>query len=66
MTQDQVIQAWKSPAYRASLNPSDLKALPSNPAGVVDLNERELTEVSGGTTFPCGVAVGIVISLIIP
>ncbi len=53
MTQDQVIRAWKDPAFRAGLSATELQALPANPAGMVELSESELTEVSGGTTFPC-------------
>ena len=53
MTQDEVIRAWKDPAYRAGLNKTDLQAVPANPAGMVELSENELTELSGGTSVPC-------------
>jgi mersacidin/lichenicidin family type 2 lantibiotic len=65
MTQDQVIRAWKNPSFRAGLSAAEQKALPANPAGVVDLNERELTEVSGGTTPLCvGIIIGLTITIV--
>ena len=53
MTQAQVVRAWKDPEYRSTLSEAQLRALPANPAGLVELDESELMEVSGGTTLPC-------------
>ncbi len=53
MTQDQVIRAWKDPAFRAGLSATEMEALPANPAGMIELSDGELTEVSGGTTLLC-------------
>jgi mersacidin/lichenicidin family type 2 lantibiotic len=65
MTHDQVIRAWKNPSFRAGLSAAEQKALPANPAGVVDLNERELTEVSGGTTVVCLPSIIVTIPIIV-
>lgn len=50
MTKDMIIRAWKDPAFRATLTPEQLAALPANPAGLsaAELNETELCEVVGG------------------
>lgn len=55
MTQDQVIRAWKDPVYRAGLSKTEVKDVPANPAGLVELGEDELTETSGGTSIPCSI-----------
>lgn len=52
---DQAIRSWKNPAFRASLSETEQKALPANPAGMVELGEGELTETKGGTSIPCSV-----------
>ena len=54
MNKADVIRAWKDPAYRATLSAEDLARLPSHPAGLIELKERELREATGGvieTTF---------------
>jgi mersacidin/lichenicidin family type 2 lantibiotic len=45
-----IVQAWKDPAYRASLLPEQLAALPENPSGrpLTELEESELDDVAGG------------------
>lgn len=65
MTQDQVIRAWKNPAYRARLSDTQRNALPANPAGLVELSENELLEVSGGTTAVCVVTVVVTLTLLL-
>ena len=62
MTQQQIIRAWKDPEYRASLSPAELRALPAHPAGLVEMNDGELMEVSGGTTLVC---VSVVVSILL-
>ncbi len=62
MTQDQVIRAWKDPAFRAGLSTTELQALPANPAGMVELSESELTEVSGGSTPICTVIITFLVT----
>lgn len=41
-------RAWKDQSYRDSLTPEQLKNLPPNPAGEVELSEAELEKVVGG------------------
>lgn len=66
MTKDMIIRAWKDPAFRATLSPEQLSALPANPAGLsaVELNESELNEVVGGvaseTAVNCGCSSGYI------
>ena len=42
-----LIRAWKDPAYRESLSEENLRAVPENPAGVVDLTDEQLKQASG-------------------
>jgi mersacidin/lichenicidin family type 2 lantibiotic len=63
MSQDQVVRAWRDPAYRSSLSETELRALPANPAGLVELSERELLEVNGGTTLPCVTVITLTLML---
>jgi mersacidin/lichenicidin family type 2 lantibiotic len=65
VTQDQVIRAWKDPAYRSRLSETELRALPANPAGLVELSESEMMEVSGGTTTVCIVTVVVTLTLLL-
>jgi mersacidin/lichenicidin family type 2 lantibiotic len=53
MNKADVIRAWKDPLYRATLSPEDLARLPSHPAGLIELREDDLKEVTGSlqTTF---------------
>jgi len=58
MSEQNIIRAWKDPAYRASLSPEQLAALPNSPAGMVELSSAELNHVAGGrgagvTSLPC-------------
>jgi mersacidin/lichenicidin family type 2 lantibiotic len=49
-----ITRAWKDPVYRASLSEQELRALPDNPAGAVELTDSDLSELNGGTTtLPC-------------
>jgi mersacidin/lichenicidin family type 2 lantibiotic len=47
MSTKKTIRAWKDPEYRASLNAEELAAMPSNPAGAIELTDAELGEVTG-------------------
>jgi len=42
------IQAWRDPAYRASLSEAELAQLPENPAGIIELTGTALDVVAGG------------------
>jgi mersacidin/lichenicidin family type 2 lantibiotic len=44
-----VIRAWKDEDYRNSLSPEQREQLPTNPAGLVELNDGDLNGVEGGT-----------------
>lgn len=48
-----VIRAWKDEEYRRSLSPSELAALPANPAGVVELDDEELRTATGAAAAGC-------------
>lgn len=50
MKKELIIRAWKDPTFRASLSPEQRAALPESPSGrsMTELDENELTEVSGG------------------
>ena len=45
----QMTQAWKDPAYRATLDQSELDALNANPAGTIDIEDKSLGGIAGGT-----------------
>jgi mersacidin/lichenicidin family type 2 lantibiotic len=50
MTKDMIVRAWEDPAYRATLTPEQLAALPANPSGASmdELDEAELAGIVGG------------------
>jgi len=48
MSNLKTIRAWKDPEYRASLTAEELALMPSNPAGLIDLTDSDLSEISGG------------------
>jgi mersacidin/lichenicidin family type 2 lantibiotic len=54
-----IIRAWKDAEYRQSLTSDELKQLPANPVGEVELSESDLAQVVGGSTG------GIVCSLLL-
>ncbi len=62
MRTDQIIRAWKDEHYRLNLSASDQAAIPENPAGTIELQDDDLGDVAGGSTWPClTVAVSAVI-----
>jgi mersacidin/lichenicidin family type 2 lantibiotic len=48
MTNENIVRAWKDPAYRNSLSEADRSALPANPAGAIEISDNDLGNVSGG------------------
>ncbi|MTJ06761.1 MULTISPECIES: mersacidin/lichenicidin family type 2 lantibiotic [unclassified Anabaena] len=48
-----IIRAWKDEEYRHSLSAEQQEQLPANPAGLVELNDEDMSSVSGGCTT-CG------------
>lgn len=51
MSQTEIIRAWKDLKYRNSLSPTELKLLPDNPAGRVEVKDEDLyTQGSDAST----------------
>jgi mersacidin/lichenicidin family type 2 lantibiotic len=48
MKTNDVIRAWKDPAYRATLTQAQRDALPAHPAGDVEVPDSELQTIAGG------------------
>jgi mersacidin/lichenicidin family type 2 lantibiotic len=48
MSKNNIIRAWKDPAYRNSLSAAERAALPANPAGAIEISDADLGKVSGG------------------
>lgn len=51
MSRLDIIRAWKDEEYFNKLSESERSLLPANPAGVVELTDRDLLQAEGGTTF---------------
>lgn len=47
MTRNDIIRAWKDPAYRATLTQEQMAELPPNPIGTFELTESEMQQVAG-------------------
>ncbi len=47
MSGQDIVRAWKDPAYRASLSAEEAAGLPTHPAGAVELTDDELRNASG-------------------
>lgn len=43
-----IIRAWKDAKYRSTLTAEQLESIPANPAGAIELNDTELSAVTGG------------------
>ena len=48
MSRSNVIRAWKDPAYRNSLSTAEQADLPANPAGAIEVSDRDHGKVAGG------------------
>jgi mersacidin/lichenicidin family type 2 lantibiotic len=53
MSPNDIVRAWKDEEYLSNLNASDRAGLPEDPAGAIEISDRDLGDVSGGTTWPC-------------
>jgi len=53
MSPNDIVRAWKDEEYFSNLNASDRAGLPADPAGAIEISDRDLGDVSGGTTWPC-------------
>jgi len=48
MSHQDIIRAWKNPAYRNTLSPAEREALPANPAGTIEISDEILGQFAGG------------------
>jgi mersacidin/lichenicidin family type 2 lantibiotic len=53
MAPQDIVKAWKDPSYREVLSAVDLAQLPANPAGAIELDDSQLSDVAGATTWYC-------------
>lgn len=51
MTNAQIIRAWKDEEYRSGLTDAEKAMLPPSPAGIVEIQEENLS-AAGGITAP--------------
>lgn len=49
MSTDRIIRVWKDDEYRLSLSESEQAALPTSPAGSIELSDSEMAQAAGGT-----------------
>lgn len=43
-----IIRAWKDEDYYSNLDEEELRLLPENPAGIIELSDEQMEGVSGG------------------
>lgn len=48
MSRKEIIRAWRSEEYWLSLSEEERARLPENPAGMVELDDVDLSDVAGG------------------
>jgi len=46
MEKENIIRAWKDEDYRLSLSIEEQRSLPANPAGMVELSQKDLTNAA--------------------
>ena len=51
MSMQEIIRAWKDEHYRKTLSEDELRSLPENPAGQIELDLPDLLQANGGHTF---------------
>ncbi|MGB9181439.1 MAG: mersacidin/lichenicidin family type 2 lantibiotic [Pyrinomonadaceae bacterium] len=54
MSPDEIIRAWKDEEYLSTLSVTDRAMLPEDPAGAIELSDRDLGDVNGGSDIPTG------------
>ncbi len=52
MSQEDIIRAWKEPAYRQHLSATERAELPPHPIGEINLTMAQLDQMSGGFASP--------------
>jgi mersacidin/lichenicidin family type 2 lantibiotic len=64
MTANEIVRSWKEEDCLFDSRSGDMVFMPSNPAGLIELNDEELLGIGGGTqtSEPCGVILGRVAS----
>ena len=50
MKTNNIVRAWKDEDYRLGLSESERALVPQNPAGMVELSDKDLRKVTGGWT----------------
>ena len=48
LTVPEIIRAWKDKNFRNSLSEEQRAQLPANPAGLVEIDDTQLVQVTGG------------------
>ncbi len=48
MSNEMIIRAWKDDEFRASLSDAERALLPEHPAGLIELSDTDLDQVTGG------------------
>ena len=48
LTAHDIIRAWKDKNFRDSLTEEQRAQLPANPAGLVEIDDEQLVQVTGG------------------
>jgi mersacidin/lichenicidin family type 2 lantibiotic len=51
LTVNEIIRAWKDKSFREGLSEEQRAQLPANPAGLVEIDDEQLVQVSGGAPF---------------
>jgi mersacidin/lichenicidin family type 2 lantibiotic len=66
MTANEIVRSWKEEDYLFDSQSVGMAHMPSNPAGIIELNDEELLGIGGGTqtSEPCGVIIGRVASAV--
>jgi mersacidin/lichenicidin family type 2 lantibiotic len=60
MSNIDIIRAWKDENYRNSLSDEQRSQLPENPAGFIELSDREMSVLAGGGNTGTGTGVDCV------
>lgn len=62
-----IIRAWKDEDYCSSLNEEERKLLPENPAGIIELSDKQMENVSGGflkeSLAACNININLIVSV---
>jgi len=48
LTVNEIIRAWKDKNFRDSLSEEQRAQLPANPAGLVEIDDEQLVQATGG------------------